>query len=78
MSDRDSSGGQAKANKSAKTDTDAQAQDGAQAQDDAVADVAERHEKLTDDVDAMLDEIDGALETNAEDFVKQFVQKGGE
>ena len=42
------------------------------------SDVQERHEKLTDDVDAMLDEIDEALETNAEDFVKGFVQKGGE
>jgi ubiquitin-like protein Pup len=42
------------------------------------SDVQERHEKLSDDVDAMLDEIDEALETNAEDFVKGFVQKGGE
>ncbi|HEV7203667.1 MAG TPA: ubiquitin-like protein Pup [Jatrophihabitans sp.] len=41
-------------------------------------DVAERHEKLTEDVDAILDEIDDVLETNAEDFVRAFVQKGGE
>ena len=41
-------------------------------------DVAERHEKLTEDVDAILDEIDDVLETNAEDFVRSFVQKGGE
>jgi ubiquitin-like protein Pup len=34
--------------------------------------------KLTDDVDALLDEIDDVLETNAEDFVKGFVQKGGQ
>jgi prokaryotic ubiquitin-like protein Pup len=40
--------------------------------------VAERHEKLTEDVDAILDEIDDVLETNAEDFVKSFIQKGGE
>ena len=33
------------------------------------SDVAERHEKLTEDVDAILDEIDEVLETNAEDFV---------
>ena len=41
-------------------------------------DVAERHEKLTEDVDAILDEIDDVLETSAEDFVRAFVQKGGE
>jgi prokaryotic ubiquitin-like protein Pup len=42
------------------------------------SDVAERHEKLSEDVDAILDEIDDVLETNAEDFVRAFVQKGGE
>jgi ubiquitin-like protein Pup len=42
------------------------------------SDVAERHEKLTEDVDAILDEIDDVLETNAEDFVRAFVQKGGQ
>ena len=41
-------------------------------------DVQERHEKLTEDVDAILDEIDEVLETNAEDFVKSFIQKGGQ
>jgi ubiquitin-like protein Pup len=41
-------------------------------------DVQERVGKLTDDVDALLDDIDEALEENAEDFVKSFVQKGGE
>jgi ubiquitin-like protein Pup len=45
---------------------------------EASADVAERHEKLTEDVDAILDEIDEVLESNAEDFVRAFVQKGGE
>jgi len=45
---------------------------------DAKTDVGERHEKLTEDVDAILDEIDDVLETNAEDFVRAFVQKGGE
>ena len=42
------------------------------------SDVAERKEALDDDVDAILDEIDDVLETNAEDFVKSFIQKGGE
>ena len=33
---------------------------------------------LDEGVDAILDEIDGVLEENAEDFVKSFVQKGGQ
>ncbi len=41
-------------------------------------DVQERHDKLTDDVDSLLDEIDGVLEENAEEFVRAYVQKGGE
>ena len=40
--------------------------------------VKERHEKLTDDVDAILDEIDEVLEENAEEFVRSYVQKGGQ
>lgn len=31
-----------------------------------------------EDVDAILDEIDEALEANAESFVRSFIQKGGE
>jgi ubiquitin-like protein Pup len=38
----------------------------------------ERQDKLTDDVDAILDEIDEVLEENAEEFVRSYVQKGGE
>ncbi|RYB91766.1 ubiquitin-like protein Pup [Nocardioides oleivorans] len=41
-------------------------------------DVAERKEMIDEDVDAILDEIDDVLETNAEDFVKSFIQKGGQ
>ena len=41
-------------------------------------DVAERKEQLDEDIDAILDEIDDVLETNAEDFVKSFIQKGGQ
>jgi prokaryotic ubiquitin-like protein Pup len=40
--------------------------------------VRERQEKLTDDVDSILDEIDEVLEENAEEFVRSYVQKGGE
>ncbi len=40
--------------------------------------VAERKEKLDEDIDAILEDIDDVLETNAEDFVKSFIQKGGQ
>lgn len=46
--------------------------------DETASDVQERVGKLTDDVDALLDDIDEALEENAEDFVRSYVQKGGE
>ncbi len=42
------------------------------------SDVQERHEKLADDVDALLDDIDEVLEENAEEFVRGYIQKGGE
>ncbi|MDN4473129.1 ubiquitin-like protein Pup [Demequina zhanjiangensis] len=32
----------------------------------------------TDALDDLLDEIDGSLQVNAEQFVRSFVQKGGE
>jgi len=35
-------------------------------------------EGLDDDIDSVLDEIDGVLESNAEEFVRGFVQKGGQ
>jgi ubiquitin-like protein Pup len=38
----------------------------------------ERGEKLKAELDELLDEIDDVLETNAEEFVKSYVQKGGE
>jgi ubiquitin-like protein Pup len=38
----------------------------------------ERKEKLDDDVDAILGDIDDVLEENAEEFVRSFVQKGGQ
>lgn len=46
------------------------------AEEDAT--LAERKEQLDEDIDAILDEIDNVLESNAEDFVKSFVQKGGQ
>jgi prokaryotic ubiquitin-like protein Pup len=40
--------------------------------------VTETGEKLKAELDDLLDEIDEVLETNAEDFVKSYVQKGGQ
>jgi ubiquitin-like protein Pup len=54
------------------------ATDEAAEQDAAVAEVAERHATLGDEIDDLLDEIDDVLESNAVDFVASFVQKGGE
>jgi len=38
----------------------------------------ETTQDLLDDVDELLDEIDEVLEENAEEFVRSYVQKGGE
>lgn len=51
------------------------------AEDDVAAAVVSRDSSSSDidaDVDSILDEIDGVLEVNAEDFVRSFVQKGGQ
>ena len=39
---------------------------------------SESGEALKAELDDLLDEIDEVLESNAEDFVKSYVQKGGE
>lgn len=39
---------------------------------------SEQGEKLKAELDDLLDEIDDVLESNAEDFVKSYIQKGGE
>ena len=39
---------------------------------------SEAGEKLKGELDDLLDEIDEVLESNAEDFVKSYVQKGGQ
>jgi len=38
----------------------------------------ERGDKLKADIDDLLDEIDEVLEENSEDFVRSYVQKGGQ
>ena len=42
------------------------------------APVDKRGSEVLDDVDGLLDEIDAVLESNAEEFVRGYVQKGGE
>lgn len=39
---------------------------------------AENTDRLKAELDDLLDDIDEVLETNAEDFVKSYVQKGGQ
>jgi ubiquitin-like protein Pup len=46
--------------------------------EDAPVPTAPQTQAKDEDVDALLDEIDDVLETNAEEFVKGFVQKGGQ
>jgi ubiquitin-like protein Pup len=71
MSDKDS-GGQQRSNRGA-SETDEAVVD-----DAAAKDLKERQEKLNDDVDSILDEIDEVLEENAEEFVRSYIQKGGQ
>lgn len=40
--------------------------------------MAKKGEKLKEEMDALVDEIDEVLEENAEEFVKNYVQRGGE
>lgn len=50
-------------------------------EDEAVDEVpagSESGDKIKAELDDLLDEIDGVLEQNAEDFVKSYIQKGGQ
>ena len=51
-------------------------------QDEVVEEAApagtEKGDKLKAELDDLLDEIDEVLESNAEDFVRSYVQKGGQ
>jgi prokaryotic ubiquitin-like protein Pup len=58
--------------------TTRRAEDTEQAEAGTTEEARERQEKLSDDVDAILDEIDEVLEENAEEFVRSYVQKGGQ
>ncbi|WP_250281420.1 MULTISPECIES: ubiquitin-like protein Pup [unclassified Frankia] len=72
MATKDTGGGQQRAGR--RTDQG----DDVEVEESGASDIKERHEKLSEDVDSLLDEIDDVLEENAEEFVKGYVQKGGE
>ena len=46
--------------------------------DETAPATTDKGEKLKAELDDLLDEIDEVLEENAEDFVRSYVQKGGE
>jgi ubiquitin-like protein Pup len=52
--------------------------DDASGADAGQAQTAAKGEKLKEEMDDILDEIDSVLEENAEEFIKSYVQKGGE
>jgi ubiquitin-like protein Pup len=52
--------------------------DGDDAKGDGQQKIAKKGEKLKEEMDALVDEIDEVLEENAEEFVKNYVQRGGE
>ncbi|MCH9275316.1 ubiquitin-like protein Pup [Bifidobacterium amazonense] len=60
--------------------THAQEDAAAQAEQDAAAvqSTAAQAETAGDALDSVLDDIESVLETNAEEYVSSFVQKGGE
>jgi ubiquitin-like protein Pup len=70
MATRDTSGGQQKATRTREETEEVEAS--------VDSEVAERHKEMTEDIDAILDEIDEVLEENSEEFVRSYVQKGGQ
>lgn len=70
MATRDTGGGQQKATRSREQTEEVEAS--------VDVEVAERHKEMTEDIDAILDEIDEVLEENSEEFVRQYIQKGGQ
>jgi ubiquitin-like protein Pup len=47
-------------------------------EEEAAPEEQKKTESSAEEVDDLLDEIDEVLEVNAEDFVRSFVQKGGQ
>ena len=52
--------------------------DGESKQDGGPQKLAKKGKELKEEMDALVDEIDEVLEENAEEFVKNYVQRGGE
>lgn len=69
---RDTSGGQQ--HRQGKREDDVEVEETTESSEE----LRERQESIEEDVDTILDEIDEVLEENAEDFVRSFVQKGGQ
>jgi len=72
MATKDTGGGQQRANRSSEEVEEAEVEA------NEASDLKERKAKLDDDVDAVLDDIDEILESDAESFVRSYVQKGGQ
>ena len=72
MATKDTGGGQQRANRSSEEVEENEVEE------NEASDLKERKAKLDDDVDAVLDDIDEILESDAESFVRSYVQKGGE
>ena len=51
--------------------------DGAEGGDDA-GQITKKGEEIKEEIDELLDEIDTVLEENAEEFIRSYVQKGGQ
>ena len=52
--------------------------DDAKGEGDGPQKLAKKGTELKEEMDALVDEIDEVLEENAEEFVKNYVQRGGE
>jgi ubiquitin-like protein Pup len=56
----------------------AQSRETTTTEEEEAAASTERGERLKAEIDDLLDEIDEVLEDNAEEFVRNYVQKGGQ
>jgi ubiquitin-like protein Pup len=52
--------------------------DSSEKSDEGGQKMAKKGEELKEDMDSLMEEIDSVLEENAEEFVKNYVQRGGQ
>jgi ubiquitin-like protein Pup len=52
--------------------------DSSETSDEGTQKMAKKGEELKEDMDSLMEEIDSVLEENAEEFVKNYVQRGGQ